>query len=109
MTVSQRRWCQGAGLIFLFVVAPSLGFGQSKAPTPAPLPPAAQEALNKGIIAAKVPDYPLAIRYFEEARKLAPDAPVVYLNLGLAESKIPSRELRAIAWFGVYLAAYPDA
>jgi len=29
---------------------------------------AAQEALNKGIIAAKVPDYLLAIRY-SEARK----------------------------------------
>ncbi len=76
---------------------------------PAPLPPAAQEAVNKGIIAAKVPDYLLAIRYFEEARKIAPDAPVIYLNLGLAESKIPGRELRAIAWFGAYLAAYPDA
>jgi tetratricopeptide (TPR) repeat protein len=79
------------------------------AATPAPLQPAAQEALNKGIIAAKVPDYLLAIRYFEEARKLAPQAPVIYLNLGLAESKIPGRELRAMAWFGAYLAAYPDA
>ncbi|MEK6664279.1 MAG: tetratricopeptide repeat protein [Pseudomonadota bacterium] len=78
-------------------------------PAPAPLPPAAQEALNKGIIAAKVPDYLLAIRFFEEARKLAPQAPVLYLNLGLAESRIPGRELRAIAWFGAYLAAYPDA
>ena len=74
-----------------------------------PLPPAAQEALNKGIIAARVPDYLLAIRYFEEARKLAPHAPVVFLNMGLAESRIPGRELRAIAWFGAYMAAYPDA
>ncbi|WP_332776321.1 hypothetical protein [Polaromonas sp.] len=79
------------------------------AATPTPLPPAAEEALNKGIIAAKVPDYLLAIRYFEEARKLASQAPVVYLNLGLAESRIPGRELRAMAWFGAYLAAYPDA
>ncbi len=70
---------------------------------------AAQEALNKGIIAAKVPDYLLAICFFEEARKAAPQAPVIYLNLGLAESRIPGRELRAIAWFGAYLAAYPDA
>ena len=76
---------------------------------PAPLPPAAQQALDKGIIAAKVPDYPLAIRFFEEARKLAPQAPVVFLNLGIAESKMPSRELRAIAWFGAYLAALPEA
>jgi tetratricopeptide (TPR) repeat protein len=75
----------------------------------APLPSAAQEAVNKGILAAKVPDYLLAIRYFEEARKLAPQAPVIYLNLGLAESKIPGRELRAMAWFGAYLSAYPGA
>lgn len=77
--------------------------------TPAPLPPAAQEAVDKGIIAAKLPDYLLAIRYFEEARKIAPEAPVIYLNLGLAESKIPGRELRAMAWLGAYLSAYPDA
>jgi hypothetical protein len=76
---------------------------------PAALPPAAQEALNKGIIAAKVPDYLLAIRYFEDARKIAPTAPVIFMNLGIAESKMPGRELRAIAWFGAYLAATPDA
>ena len=77
--------------------------------TSAPLPPAAQDALDKGIIAAKVPDYLLAIRFFEAARKIAPEAPVIYLNLGIAESKLPGRELRAIAWFGAYLAASPDA
>jgi hypothetical protein len=79
-------------------------------PTPEPaLPPAAQEAFDKGVIAAKIPDYLLAIRYFQEARKIAPDASVIYLNLGLAESKIPGRELRAIAWFGAYLVASPNA
>ena len=77
--------------------------------TPAPLPLAAQEALNKGILAAKLPDYLLAIRFFEEARKAAPQAAIIYLNMGLAESKIPGRELRAIAWFGAYLAANPGA
>ena len=86
---------------------PFAALAQTTAPTA--LPPAAQEALNKGIIAAKVPDYPLAIRYFEEARKLAPAAPVIFMNLGIAESKMPGRELRAIAWFGAYLAAVPDA
>jgi len=96
-----------AALIFALITAPGIAAAQG-AP-PAPLPPTAQEALDKGIIAAKVPDYPLAVRFFEEARKLAPRAPVIYLNLGLAESRIPSRELRAIAWFGAYLAAYPDA
>ncbi|MDP3753138.1 MAG: hypothetical protein Q8Q98_14885 [Polaromonas sp.] len=93
-------------LVFLAFAATS--FNVAAAP-PAPLAPAAQEALDKGIIAARVPDYLLAIRYFEEARKLAPAAPVVFLNLGLAESKIPGRELRAMAWFGAYLSAYPDA
>jgi tetratricopeptide (TPR) repeat protein len=114
MTLRKRRpglqWACTA-LILLFVVAPNSGWGQAGAPavSAAPLPPAAQEALNKGIIAAKVPDYLLAIRYFAEARKLAPTAPVIFMNLGIAESKMPGRELRAIAWFGAYLAATPDA
>lgn len=73
------------------------------------LPPAAQEAIDKGVLAAKLPDYPLAIRYFEEARKIAPDSPAIYFNLGLAESKIPGRELRAICWFSAYLAADPKS
>src|SRR6266481_5350461 len=114
MTSGKRRsglqWgC--AALISFFVFVPNAGWGQAGAPAvaPAPLPSAAQEALNKGIIAAKVPDYLLAIRYFEEARKLAPTASVIFMNLGIAESKMPGRELRAIAWFGAYLAASPDA
>lgn len=86
-----------------------LAGAHAASPAPAPLTPAAQEAIDKGIIAAKVPDYQLAIRYFDEARKLAPQAPVVHLNMGLAESRIPGRELRAMAWFGAYLAAHPDA
>lgn len=96
-------------LLFTFcfgLAQPFVAVAQTSA---SPLPPAAQEALDKGIIAARVPDYLLAIRYFEEARKLAPQAPVVFLNMGLAESRIPGRELRAMAWFGAYLAAAPDA
>jgi hypothetical protein len=91
----------------LSIAQPFAALAQMSAP--APLPPAAQEALDKGIVAAKVPDYTLAIRYFEDARKLAPQALVIFLNLGIAESKLPGRELRAIAWFGAYLAASPDA
>lgn len=105
---SGLRLCR-AVLLSLLTIAPGIVWGQANAPTPAPLPPAAQEALNNGIIAARVPDYLLAIRYFEEARKLAPAAPIIHLNLGLAESRIGGRELRAIAWFGAYLAANPDA
>ena len=32
-----------------------------------------------------------------------------YLNKGIEETKIPGRELRAMAWFGAYLAANPNA
>ncbi len=84
-------------------------FSQYNSHAQATLPPAAEEALNKGIIAAKVPDYQLAIRFFEEARKLAPNSPTVLFNLGLAESKIPGRELRSIAFFQAYLALSPNA
>jgi hypothetical protein len=75
----------------------------------AELPPVAQAAVDNGIAAAKTQDYLLAIRYFEEARKVAPMAPEIYYDLGLAESKIPGRELRAIAWFESYLAADKSA
>ncbi len=83
--------------------------GFSQTVSTAPLPPAAQEAVNKGIVAAKLPDYPLAIRCFEEARGLAPQSPAIFFYLGLAESKIPGRELRAICWFEADLAVNPTA
>ncbi len=75
----------------------------------AELPPDAQSAMEKGVLAAQQQDYALAAKYFAEARELAPEAPELLYNLGLAESKIPGRELRAIAWFGAYLAANPAA
>jgi tetratricopeptide (TPR) repeat protein len=81
----------------------------SAAGSRAELAPDAQQAISKGIIAARQQDYLLAIRYFQDARKIAPDAPEIYYDLGLAASKIPGRELRAIAWFGAYLAANPSA
>lgn len=75
----------------------------------ADIPPAAQEAVNKGLLAAKEQEWEIAIASFEEARKVAPDAPELFGYLGTAESKIPGRELRAIAWLGAYLAANPRA
>lgn len=94
-------------VVFLIIVtAATTGWGQTTSTT---LPSAAQEAINKGIMAAKIPDYMLAIRYFEEARKIAPLSSQVFFNLGLAESKLPGRELRAICWFGAYLTGNPDA
>ena len=48
------------------------------------LPPAAQEAINKGIIAAKIPDYLLAISYFEEARKIKIESGVWAKLIGIS-------------------------
>ncbi len=94
-----------ANFLTLFSVLLAIAAGTLQAA----LPPAAQAAFDRGITAARLPDYPLALRHFEEARRLAWDAPEIYFNLGLAESKIPGRELRAIAWFGAYLAGQPAA
>lgn len=97
-------------LNFLFIVISiSTSFAQPAGSTNINLPPAAQEAFNKGILAAKASDYLLAASYFEEARKSAPHAPEIFFNLGLAESKIPGRELRAICWFSAYLRQNPLA
>jgi tetratricopeptide (TPR) repeat protein len=93
-----------ASLLLALVLAPSVVAQQAPAST---LPPEALEAMRKGIIAANGQDYLLAIRYFQDARKTAVDAPEPLFNLGLAESKIPGRELRAICWFAAYLAAAP--
>lgn len=98
-------------LVGTSIALPYTSFAQTSAPTatPAPLPPDAQDALKKGILAANQQDYLLAIRFFQDARKAAPKASEIYYDLGLAESKIPGRELRAIAWFSAYLAANPRA
>jgi len=73
------------------------------------LPPAAQAATDKGLLAVKVQNYLLAIQNFQEARQIAPESPELFYDLGLAESNLPGRELRAICWFSAYLAASPVA
>jgi len=78
------------------------------APVFAKVPPKAKGAMDKGIAAANRGEFPLAIQHFQAARAIAPDAADIYYNLGLAESKMPGRELRAIAWFGAFLAANPE-
>lgn len=104
MNKKNNRFVRFGWLVLFFVFAiPTIVDSQT------PLPPAAQEALDNGIIAAKVPDYVLAIRYFEEARKIAPDTPDIYLYLAVTESKINGRELRAICWYAAYLTASPNA
>jgi tetratricopeptide (TPR) repeat protein len=76
---------------------------------PAALPPDAQAALDQGLSAAKLQQWTVAIRNFNQARAAAPDAPEPLFNLGLAESQIKGRELRAICWFEAYLALTPNA
>jgi tetratricopeptide (TPR) repeat protein len=73
------------------------------------LPQAARDAVGRGMAAANSSDFPLAVRYFEEARVIAPEAPVVLFDLALAESHFPGRELRAIAWYAAYLSVQPAA
>ncbi len=94
-------------LLSLSLAQPFAALAQTNAP--AELPPVAQEAMERGIIAAQQQEYLLAIRLFQDARKIAPAAPILFFNLGLAESKIPGRELRAMIWFGAYLEASPGA
>lgn len=75
-----------------------------------PLSADAESAIHQGIEAAKQSDYPLAIRFFETVRKEAgPYSPLPLYYLGLAESKITGRELRAICWLRAFLAASPDS
>lgn len=91
-------------LVLIISVLNSVARAQS-----APLPPAAQEALRKGTLAAGQKHWAVALRCFGEARAAAPDAPQPLFNLGLAEAQLPGRELRAIAWFHAYLVLAPDA
>jgi tetratricopeptide (TPR) repeat protein len=107
LQTSRRQLCRLAWLMCLIFALPIAALAQTSAP--APLPPEAQAAVDKGVVAANQQDYLLAVRYFQDARKLAPKAPEVFYDLGLAESKMPGRELRAICWFGAYLVANPDA
>jgi tetratricopeptide (TPR) repeat protein len=106
-TATIRRYFVLITLLLITLTAPLISFAQTSAPPL--LPPEAQELVKKGILAAKQQDYLLATRFFQDARKMAPQAPEIYYDLGLAESKIPGREVRAIAWFGAYLAANPNA
>ncbi len=73
------------------------------AATSSSLPPAAQEAVNKGMSADRKRDHLAAIGHFHDALRIAPNAPEILFSLGVEESKAPGRELRAIAWLGAYL------
>jgi tetratricopeptide (TPR) repeat protein len=78
-------------------------------PVFAQLSPEALSAIQRGKDSAQGQYYFSALQSFEEARKLAPNVPEIYGYLGLTESKVGGRELRAIGWYGAYLAANPKA
>lgn len=61
-----------------------------------------------GLAAAEKGAWAEAIVHFEEARKIAPGYPPVWLNLGLAWAHT-GRYVPAIAWLKTYLYAFPRA
>ncbi len=73
------------------------------------LKPEAREPFDKGMAAVEEQQWLVAIGYFERAQRIDERAPQILMNLGLAESMIPGRELRSLAWFRAYLAAHPNA
>jgi hypothetical protein len=79
-------------------------------PTPdATLTPEAQQAFDEGIAAEQQGNYLLASQFFLSAEKLAPENAAIVYNLALAESRIPGRELRSMAWFEAFLATHANA
>ncbi len=87
--------------------------------TALPVPPAAaemtaadpvamQRAAERGKTAAAAADWPLAIRYFSEARAAAPHLPENLFNLALAHHQA-GHPLIAAAWFRAYLEALPES
>jgi tetratricopeptide (TPR) repeat protein len=65
--------------------------------------------LARGTLAFQAGDFPAATDFFLAAHTNDPAATDLLFKLGLAESQIPGRELRAICWFEAYLAAVPLA
>lgn len=69
---------------------------------PSVLAPEAQEAFQKGMVAAEQGAMDLALKYFHETQKSSPFYPPVLFNLGVALAK-SGKELPAIAWLHAYL------
>jgi tetratricopeptide (TPR) repeat protein len=103
----KKHFARWGFAVCILVLAETLAVAAIPAWAFAQLSPEAQQAIQNGKDAAQQKDYLSAIRYFEQARVLAPNASEIYGYLGLTESKISGRELRAVAWYGAYLAANP--
>ncbi len=94
------------GFLILAVSSTSPVLAQTSGST---LPPKAQAAYERGTAAAEQGEWALAVKYFNEAQKAAPESPEVLFNLAFACSNAGGRDILAIAWFRAYLAAAPDA
>lgn len=99
-------YCKLASLALVLL---PVSFGSASAQQTEALPPAAQQALDKGLAAAKQEQWTIAIQSLDQARQLAPKSPIILFNQALAESRVPGRELRSIVLFHAYLAAAPNA
>lgn len=98
-----------AGMLARFIIKDAADGGLIPFDPPLPLREAAAREMSLGYAAAKQKDYAEALLHFEKARASTPNAPEIYYNLGLAEARIPGRELRAVVWLGAYLASDPGA
>lgn len=67
------------------------------------------EAMERGLLAAKEKEWVLAIKYFKEAQEKAPLEPKILFNLALASDKTGDRLLFSLAYYRVYLVLAPDA
>jgi tetratricopeptide (TPR) repeat protein len=68
------------------------------------MPAQAQAALQRGVAAAKAQDWSTAIAELSRAQKLAPHAPIVLFNLGLAYDR-SGQPFPAIGWLRAYVEA----
>src|SRR6266404_8750046 len=67
-----------------------------------------KEAFDLGVAAAKQQNFTLAEQYFLDAQAADPDAPEIWFNLGLAQSRNPGQELSAAASLKAYLLDRPN-
>ena len=87
--------------MFIFLISVIIYSQSAHANTNTPLPPEARQAFDKGMLAVGQMEWQTAIRYFLKAQELEPYAPEILFNLGLAESRVPGHELRAIVCSGL--------
>jgi tetratricopeptide (TPR) repeat protein len=94
-------------IICLVMLFSACSFISARAAEP-PLSADAQQALNKGLEAAKLQDWELAISYFTQAQKIAERNPRILYSLGLAHARA-GHGPAGTAWLRAYLAAAPTA